>query len=144
MSIFQRQLRLLLKGRQVAHGWLFNRYFRRIRIRKQVIAFLNVQCLISNTYSIRIAIQHCNTESPYRNIFFGEWYSSLVTTDLSISFILQSTSTDVSPSTTPCGTPLSGSNAPKFGTVIPNRIFVGGIAANVCIQILFRMFFSQP
>lgn len=43
--------------------------------------------------------------------------------------LFQTSSGDVSPSTTPCGTPLSG--APKFGTVIPNRIFVGGIAANV-------------
>ncbi|XP_048242725.1 protein boule-like isoform X9 [Haliotis rufescens] len=40
-------------------------------------------------------------------------------------------SADVSPCTTPSGTPLSGNHAPKFGTVIPNRIFVGGIAANV-------------
>ncbi|XP_048242713.1 RNA-binding protein Musashi homolog 2-like isoform X2 [Haliotis rufescens] len=39
-------------------------------------------------------------------------------------------SADVSPCTTPSGTPLSGNHAPKFGTVIPNRIFVGGIAAN--------------
>lgn len=41
---------------------------------------------------------------------------------------------DVSPTSTPCGTPLSG--APKYGTVIPNRIFVGGIAANVSGLIL--------
>ncbi|XP_069111190.1 protein boule-like isoform X2 [Argopecten irradians] len=41
-----------------------------------------------------------------------------------------SSSADVSPSITPCGTPLSGTHAPKYGTVIPNRIFVGGIAAN--------------
>ena len=32
-------------------------------------------------------------------------------------------------SITPAGTPLSN-QAPKYGTLIPNRIFVGGIAAN--------------
>ncbi|XP_021373538.1 protein boule-like isoform X3 [Mizuhopecten yessoensis] len=47
---------------------------------------------------------------------------------MNVSF--QSSSADVSPSITPCGTPLSGTHAPKYGTVIPNRIFVGGIAAN--------------
>ncbi|GAB1608973.1 boule-like, boule [Argonauta hians] len=35
-------------------------------------------------------------------------------------------SSDVSPCPTPVGTPLS-TQAPKYGTVIPNRIFVGGI-----------------
>ena len=45
-------------------------------------------------------------------------------------FCVQS-STDVSPSATPNSTPLVGAHAPKFGTVIPSRIFVGGIAANV-------------
>ncbi|XP_055879415.1 protein boule-like isoform X2 [Biomphalaria glabrata] len=39
-------------------------------------------------------------------------------------------SADVSPVTTPSSTPLSGGHPPKFGTVIPSRIFVGGIAAN--------------
>ena len=34
-------------------------------------------------------------------------------------------------SLTPAGTPALGTHAPKYGTVIPNRIFVGGIAANV-------------
>ncbi|KAL4222823.1 hypothetical protein ACF0H5_018863 [Mactra antiquata] len=48
-------------------------------------------------------------------------------------------SVDVSPTSTPCGTPLSG--APKYGTVIPNRIFVGGIAANTTEQDL-KQFFS--
>lgn len=46
-------------------------------------------------------------------------------------FCLQSSSADVSPSATPSSTPLGGTHAPKYGTVIPNRIFVGGIAANV-------------
>ncbi|VDI70874.1 RNA-binding protein 24-like [Mytilus galloprovincialis] len=41
-----------------------------------------------------------------------------------------STSADISPCITPSTTPLSGTHAPKYGTVIPNRIFVGGIAAN--------------
>ena len=36
----------------------FNRFFRRFRHRIKVIAFLNVQCLRSNTYSIHIAIQN--------------------------------------------------------------------------------------
>ncbi|XP_041365107.1 protein boule-like isoform X2 [Gigantopelta aegis] len=40
-------------------------------------------------------------------------------------------SADVSPSATPSDNTLSGTHAPKYGTVIPNRIFVGGIAANV-------------
>ena len=44
-------------------------------------------------------------------------------------------STDVSPSATPSSTPLVGTHAPKFGTVIPSRIFVGGIAANVSIAV---------
>ncbi|XP_014784800.1 protein boule-like isoform X5 [Octopus bimaculoides] len=35
-------------------------------------------------------------------------------------------SSDVSPCPTPVGTPIS-TQAPKYGTVIPNRIFVGGI-----------------
>ncbi|GFO46270.1 parathyroid hormone/parathyroid hormone-related peptide receptor-like [Plakobranchus ocellatus] len=39
-------------------------------------------------------------------------------------------SADVSPVTTPSSTPLTGGHPPKFGTVIPSRIFVGGIAAN--------------
>ena len=51
------------------------------------------------------------------------------------AFYFQTSSTDVSPTSTPCGTPLSG--APKYGTVIPNRIFVGGIAANVSIVTVF-------
>lgn len=38
-------------------------------------------------------------------------------------------SADGSPVTTPSSTPLSG-HTPKYGTVIPSRIFVGGIAAN--------------
>lgn len=37
-----------------------------------------------------------------------------------------SSSADVSPCPTPVGTPIS-THAPKYGTVIPNRIFVGGI-----------------
>jgi len=39
-------------------------------------------------------------------------------------------SADGSPVTTPSSTPLSGGHAPKYGTIIPSRIFVGGIAAN--------------
>lgn len=39
-------------------------------------------------------------------------------------------STDVSPAATPSSTPITGAHASKFGTVIPSRIFVGGIAAN--------------
>ena len=46
-------------------------------------------------------------------------------------FVCLQSSTDVSPSATPSSTPLVGTHAPKFGTVIPSRIFVGGIAANV-------------
>ena len=51
-----------------------------------------------------------------------------------MSIMFQS-SADVSPSVTPSGTPLSGTHAPKYGTVIPNRIFVGGIAANVSLNV---------
>lgn len=42
---------------------------------------------------------------------------------------LPMSSTDGSPVTTPSSTPLTG-HAPKYGTIIPSRIFVGGIAAN--------------
>jgi len=38
-------------------------------------------------------------------------------------------SADGSPVTTPSSTPLTGGHTPKYGTVIPSRIFVGGIAA---------------
>ncbi|XP_074658640.1 uncharacterized protein LOC141911550, partial [Tubulanus polymorphus] len=41
-----------------------------------------------------------------------------------IGLFQKSSSGEVSPSSTPA------QNAPKFGTLIPNRIFVGGIAAN--------------
>lgn len=39
-------------------------------------------------------------------------------------------SADGSPVTTPSSTPLTGGHTPKYGTIIPSRIFVGGIAAN--------------
>lgn len=39
-------------------------------------------------------------------------------------------------SVSPAGTPLSA-QAPKYGTLIPNRIFVGGIAANVSVEVSF-------
>lgn len=39
-------------------------------------------------------------------------------------------SADGSPVTTPSNTPLTGGHASKYGTIIPSRIFVGGIAAN--------------
>lgn len=39
-------------------------------------------------------------------------------------------SADGSPATTPSTTPVAGGHTPKYGTVIPSRIFVGGIAAN--------------
>lgn len=51
-----------------------------------------------------------------------------------VTIVFQSTSADISPCVTPSTTPLSGNHAPKYGTVIPNRIFVGGIAANVSIE----------
>ena len=50
----------------------------------------------------------------------------------SASVLFQS-STELSASPTPSSTPMVGSHVPKFGTVIPSRIFVGGIAANVSI-----------
>ena len=47
-------------------------------------------------------------------------------------FVCFQSSGETSPaSLTPAGTPALGAHAPKYGTVIPNRIFVGGIAANV-------------
>ncbi|XP_061179827.1 uncharacterized protein LOC133188422 isoform X3 [Saccostrea echinata] len=51
-----------------------------------------------------------------------------------------SSSADVSPSVTPSSTPLGSTHAPKYGTVIPNRIFVGGIAANTSEQELKQFF----
>ncbi|XP_048754062.2 deleted in azoospermia-like isoform X4 [Ostrea edulis] len=52
-----------------------------------------------------------------------------------------SLSADVSPSVTPSSTPLSSTHAPKYGTVIPNRIFVGGIAANTS-ELELKQFFT--
>ena len=36
-------------------------------------------------------------------------------------------------SLTPSGTPLSSGQMPKYGTLIPNRVFVGGIASDVSL-----------
>ena len=48
----------------------------------------------------------------------------------------QTSSGEVSPvSVTPAGTPSLVTQAPKYGTLIPNRIFVGGIASNVSILV---------
>ncbi|KAK2159914.1 hypothetical protein LSH36_143g00008, partial [Paralvinella palmiformis] len=41
----------------------------------------------------------------------------------------QTSSGEVSAAGSPSGTPIAN-QVPKYGTLIPNRIFVGGIAAN--------------
>ncbi|KAA0189180.1 hypothetical protein HAZT_HAZT012254 [Hyalella azteca] len=47
-------------------------------------------------------------------------------------------SADTSPSPAPSS--VGGSNAPKFGTVIPNRVFVGGISSSTTEQDLLELF----
>ena len=55
---------------------------------------------------------------------------------LSIPLIFQTSSGDTSPGPgSTAGTPLGGTHPPKYGHVVPNRIFVGGIAANVSYNI---------
>lgn len=61
-----------------------------------------------------------------------------------VCFALQSSGETSPASLTPAGTPsLGGTHAPKYGTVIPNRIFVGGIAANVSLFHWFRAYFAN-
>lgn len=81
------------------------------------ISKLNHHFIISKKYGSCLILEHHN---------FNEFSC----------FLLKSSSADVSPSATPSSTPLSSTHAPKYGTVIPNRIFVGGIAANVSLACL--------
>ncbi|XP_064647872.1 protein boule-like [Lineus longissimus] len=57
------------------------------------------------------------------------------------SYNCQSSSGEVSPSSTPVSG-ITSTHAPKYGTVIPNRIFVGGIAANTSESEL-KLFFQS-
>lgn len=82
-----------------------------------IISKLNRHFIISKKYGSCLILEHHN---------FNEFSC----------FLLKSSSADVSPSATPSSTPLSSTHAPKYGTVIPNRIFVGGIAANVSLACL--------
>ena len=56
--------------------------------------------------------------------------------------LFQTSSGEVSAAGSPSGTPIAN-QVPKYGTLIPNRIFVGGIAANVSMLFLALRLFTQ-
>jgi len=51
---------------------------------------------------------------------------------------VQLSSRESSLSLTPSCTPVSSGQIPKYGTLIPNRIFVGGLPADVCTFCCFQ------
>ena len=61
---------------------------------------------------------------------------------MDIMALLQTSSGEVSAAGSPSGTP-TANQVPKYGTLIPNRIFVGGIAANVSMPSFMSLYRSH-
>ena len=53
--------------------------------------------------------------------------------------LCQSLSRESSLSLTPSSTPASSGQIPKYGTLIANRIFVGGLPADVCSHVVSKV-----